>query len=317
MLVTGANGFIGRALSRQLQADGNIVRAFLRRESSGPWDQFILGDLRAPSLPQGCMDGVNGVFHLAGKAHALSETVGEESQYEEVNVGGTNALLNAATAAKVGFFVFFSSVKSMGDGGEELLSESCQLPPQTPYGKSKLAAEKLVLNAEQIPHCAILRPTMVYGPNNPGNLGKMILAINRGFFPPFPKIKNRRSMLHVDDLVQAAILAANNQNAHKQSYIVSDGEAYSTYQLYIWICAALQKQPPAWSIPLPILQGLAIIGDGIGVVTQKRFMFNSDALAKLTQSAIYSTDKIKKELGFTPKWILKKALPLIVKSCIK
>ncbi|MBF0381997.1 MAG: NAD-dependent epimerase/dehydratase family protein [Magnetococcales bacterium] len=317
VLVTGANGFIGRRLCQKLQEEGSIVRAFLRREISGPWDEVVLGDLTAPSLPQGMMTGIDGLYHLAGKAHALAETVKEESQYETVNVAGTKALLKEAQNAKVGFFIFFSSVKSMGDGGDEVLTESCQIPPQTPYGISKLAAEKLVFSAEKIPHRVILRPTMVYGPDNPGNLEKMILAIKGGYFPPFPNITNHRSMLHVDDLVQAAILAANQKRAHNQIYIVSDGEGYSTRQLYIWMCAALQKQLPIWSVPLPILKLLAIVGDGIGFVQKKRFMFNSDALAKLTDSAIYSSEKIKKELGFKPKWNLKMALPLIVKSCIK
>ena len=114
--------------------------------------------------------------------------------------------------------------------------------------------------------------------------------------------------------MQAALLVAENPQAHKQVYIVTDGQAYSTRQIYEWICQALEKPIPNWSVPLPVLQGLAKIGDGIGGVRGKRFMFDSDALAKLTGSAAYSSAKIQRELGFAPKWTLDQALPAIVQS---
>ena len=315
-LVTGANGFIGQILCTHLQKNGTSVRALLRKQSTGSWNESVIGDLASGSLPHECLSGVHTVFHLAGKAHALAENAKEASSYQQINVEGTRLLLEAARRAHVRRFIFFSSVKSVGEGGEAILDEECSLPPETPYGRTKLDAENLVLNATGIPHITILRPSMVYGPGNPGNLGRMISGVKKGFFPPFPKINNQRSMVHVEDVVQAAWLAAENPQAHKQIYIVTDGQVYSTRQIYEWICQALGKPVPNWSIPLPFLQGLARIGDGIGVVRGKRFMFDTDALAKLTGSAVYSSAKIQRELGFVPKWTLKKTLPTILQSLI-
>ena len=315
--VTGANGFIGRILCSHLQKNNwKTVRAFLRRETEGPWNEAIIGDLTSKPLPHGCLSGVDTIFHLAGKAHALAETVEETSEYQKINVDGTKLLLEAAIDANVRNFIFFSSLSTMREAENEILDERDSPRPKTPYGASKLEAENLVLNSK-IPHVSIIRPAMVYGPGNPGNLGKMISGVQKGYFPPFPKINNQRSMVHVEDVVQAALLAAENPQAHKQVYIVTDGQAYSTRQIYEWICQALGKPIPNWSVPLPVLHGLAKIGDGIGAVRGKRFMFDSDALAKLTGSAAYSSAKIQRELGFAPKWTLDQALPSIVQSCIQ
>ncbi len=315
-LVTGASGFIGRILCAQLQREGKTVYALLRKECQGPWDKSVTGDLASGSLPHGCMSGVDTVFHLAGKAHALTETVNEESGYQQINVKGTKLLLEAVKHAQVRCFTFFSSLSTMREAEDEIIDERDSPRPVTPYGRSKLDAENLVLNAT-IPHVTILRPALVYGPGNPGNLGRMISGVNKGFFPPFPRINNQRSMVHVEDVVQAALLAAENPEAHKQVYIVTDGQTYSTRQIYKWICQALGKPTPNWSVPLPVLQGLARIGDGIGTVRGKRFMFDSDALAKLTESAVYSSAKIQRELGFAPKWTLEQALPSIVQSYLQ
>ncbi len=316
VMVTGASGFIGRRLCSRLQEKGFKVRALMRNAASGPWDETVVADISTGPLPPKAMTEVSTVYHLAGKAHALAESPAEEESYRLINVEGTRRVYTAALAAGVGRFVFFSSIKAMGEGGDTPLDENCPLPPKTPYGRSKLAAEKLVLTTPGIAHVTVLRPTMVYGPGNPGNLGKMISAVNHGFFPPFPKIHNRRSMVHVDDLVESAILAATHPEARGETFIITDGNAYSTRQIYEWINMALGKNVPAWSVPLVVLKALGMIGDIIGTVRGERFIFDSDALEKLAGSAVYDSNKIVKELGFTPRRHLREALPSIVKSCI-
>lgn len=310
-LVTGANGFIGRVLCASLRKNGLSVRAFLRKETTGPWDESMIGDLAAGSLPPGCLSGVDTVSHLAGKAHALAETGADESAYQQINVEGTHLLLEAAMRADVRRFIFFSSVKAAGECSEAAQDETSRCPPETPYGRSKQKAEVLVMNST-IPHVTVLRPSMVYGPDNPGNLGRMISATNNGYFPPFPRIDNQRSMVHVEDVVQAAFLAAENPRAHRQTYIITDGQTYSTRQIYQWVCHALGKSIPTWTVPLSVLRGLARIGDTIGALRGKRFVFDSDTLAKLTGSAAYSSDKIRRELGFAPRLTLDQALSAIV-----
>lgn len=163
-----------------------------------------------------------------------------------------------------------------------------------------------------VPEPVILRLSMVYGPTRKGNLPKMIEAIRRGRFPPLPETGNKRSMAHVDDVVQAAILAAEKAEAVGQTYIVTDGQAYSTRQIYESICEVLGKPVPSWHVPIGMLKTLAKVGDGIGILRGRRFMCDSDALDKLTGSAWYSQEKIERELGFSPKRRLRGSLAEIV-----
>jgi len=221
-------------------------------------------------------------------------------------------MLEAAQRAGVKSFIYFSSVKAVGNSDFEM-DETYSADPDTPYGASKLAAEKLVLEGGYVPHPVVIRPSMVYGNTEKGNLPKMIRAIEAGRFPPLPDIGTRRSMVHVEDVVQAAILATERSEAAGQTYIVTDGQAYSTRQIYEWICEALQKPIPGWSVPLVVLKGLGQAGDVIGKMQGKRFMFDSDALAKLAGSAYYSSEKIQNELGFKAGYHLKETLPEIIR----
>lgn len=311
VLLTGANGFIGQVLAKQLQEAGIEVKALVRDKSAVSNLESVVLDLTDTWDVNPC-SGVDTVFHLAGKAHALSEIAAEDDEYRLINTEGTSKLLEAAQQAGVERFVFFSSVKAVGDMAA-MQDESNQTLPDTPYGQSKRAAEELVLNGGYVPHPVVIRPCMVYGNSHKGNLPRMIAAIKRGFFPPLPEVHNRRSMVHVEDLAAAAILAAQNPQAAAQTYIVSDGQSYSTRQLYEWICIALHKKPLPVAIPASLLTQLAKLGDKIGQLRGRRFMFDSDALEKLLGSAWYSSAKIESELGFKARRNLQEALPEIVR----
>jgi len=310
--ITGASGFIGRSLCQQLHEQQVQVRAGMRHKVKGPWDKVVLFDLATQTLPEDALTRVDTIFHLAGKAHALSETRQDEEEYFHINTEGTRRLLEAARDAGVRCFVFISSVKAMGEGGDACQDESASCCPETPYGKSKLAAERLVLEGGYVPEPVVLRLSMVYGASRKGNLPRMIEAVAEGHFPPLPEVGNRRSMVHVEDVVQAALLAAEKPAAVGQTYIVTDGQACSTRQLYEWICEALGKPVPAWTIPPGLLRVLAKVGDGFGRVRGRRFVFDSDALDKLIGSACYSSEKIERELGFCARQRLRSALPEIV-----
>ncbi len=310
-LVSGASGFIGRYLCQRLRERGVRIRALMRHKCLGPWDEVLVADL-ANNLPDNVLHGVDTVFHLAGKAHALSETRQDESEYHAINTAGTQRLLEACQIEGVQRFVMFSSVKAMGEGGVECLDEGADIPPETPYGRSKLDAEQLVLKGGYVSHPVVLRLSMVYGPIEKGNLPRMIHAIVRGRFPPLPELGNQRSMIHVDDVVRAALLVAERSGAAGGTYILTDGRAYSTRQMYEWICEALGKSVPSWYAPVFVLRLLALMGDGIGVLRGRRFVFDSDAMEKLVGSACYNSGLIEKELGFKPERNLQESLDEIV-----
>ena len=313
-LVTGASGFIGRALCERLVSQNSNVLAMTRLscdlQECQPWVCDI-----SDVIDGNRMTSVDTVFHLAAKGHALTETKQDEAEYFRINTEGTRKLLGAAKKAGVRRFVFFSSIKAMGEGGHECLDESAICNPQTPYGRSKLEAEHLVLNGGYVPEPVVLRLSMVYGADSKGNLPQMIRAVSRGFFPPLPEFNNKRSMVHVQDVVRAAVLASDKTEAVNQTYIVTDGQAYSTRHMYEWICETMGKQASGWSIPVGILNSMAKLGDAIGVIRGKRFIFDSDALEKIRGSACYSSEKIRQDLGFQAEYHLHEALPDIVRYC--
>ncbi|NIQ02301.1 MAG: NAD-dependent epimerase/dehydratase family protein [Nitrospinaceae bacterium] len=302
---------LGRPLCSSLHSQGWKVIALNRTLEMGPWDESIQVDLASHekfSIPS----DIDVVYHLAGKAHALSETRQDEEEYFRINAEGTRRILEAAKARGVRRFVFFSSVKAMGEGGPDCFDESAPCHPVTPYGKSKLEAERMVLEGNYVPEPVVLRLTMVYGPTHKGNLPRMIDAVSKGRFPPIPEFGNKRSMVHVQDVAQAALLAAEKPEATGQTYLVTDGRPCSTRELYEWICQALDKPVPTWRIPKGVFCGLAKLGDGIGKILGRRFPFDSDTLEKLAGSARYDSQKIVRELGFQAKYHLRESLPEII-----
>lgn len=312
VLLTGTRGFIGSRVADYLIKAGYQVRRLSHRQPEIASAHFAMDLATDECSPDLCRD-VELIIHLAGKAHALAETHQDEAEYFQINTEGTRKLLEAAQQAGVQTFIYFSSVKAVGDSDPQPMDESVQTPAETPYGQSKYAAEQLVLHGGYVPHPVVIRPSMVYGNTEKGNLPRMIQAIRRGVFPPLPETHNCRSMVHVDDVVQAAILAAEKPEAAGQIYIVTDGQAYSTRQIYDWIRSALEKSPLNAAIPMGLLNVLAKAGDGIGRVLGRRFPFDSDALDKLTGSAWYTSAKIQRELGFSPQHTLQSSLPDIVR----
>lgn len=260
------------------------------------------------------MQGIDAVFHLAGVAHAMPQGGGHEPPYRAVNVGGSRAVGEAAVAAGVRHLVYFSSVKAMGDPGDDCVDEGWAVLPEDPYGRSKREAERLWLGAgkETDLHVTVLRPALVYGPGVKGNLLGMLKAIDSGRFPPLPDTANRRSMVHVDDLVEAAWLAATSPPAAGKTYIVSDGQEYSTRAMYEWIMQALGRRVPAWSLPVWALRAGALVGDLLVRLSGRELPLNSGAVRRLLGSACYRSDKIQRELGWRPHRHFKEALPEMI-----
>lgn len=326
--MTGAAGFLGVRLTQRLAQVGFIVRGFDRVPVEACCHETITGDVAQATTRHVC-DRIDTVFHLAGKVHALSEVKQDDEEYFRVNTEGTRHVLETAQTAGVRRFVFFSTVKAMSrdgvaalgaddrrqrteGGGMRAFTEEDLVEPDTPYGKSKLEAEKLVLHGGYVPEPVVLRLCMVYGPGAKGNLQKMLQAVANHRFPPLPEVNNKRSMVHVEDAVKAAMLAAERSEAVGQPFIVSDGHSYSTRKMYELMCQALGRRPVGWSIPVPCLRALGLAGDSIGRLRGRRFVFDSDALEKLIGSAWFSSRKIETMLGFKPDWNLEKAMPEMV-----
>jgi UDP-glucose 4-epimerase len=296
-LVTGAYGFIGRALRSRLEAEGTRVFG-LSRSARGT--DTVTADLgRDPNVQ---LDDIrpDAVFHLAGRVHAMDRGPDAEAEHIRVTVEGTQHLLHAAAEAGASAFVFFSTCAVMPEGSASELDETTPPAPSTPYGRAKLRAEELVLamNAKGGMRTVCLRLPMVYGPGHKGHLPRMINAIERGVFPPLPRYPGNRSLVHVDDVVAAAILVAQRPEAAGKVFIVAEARAYSSREIYEIVLESLGRRPPAWHVPRAVLASMAVVGDVGERLAGRRLPFDTNALSKLSRPAIYSAAKIERELGF-------------------
>lgn len=295
-LVTGATGFIGKRLLARLRAQGESCRALCRSETLD--QDAMLADLAdLAALTRACM-GVDCVYHCAGYAHALSAS--DPNAHWRINYEGTQNLLRAAVEAGVTRFVYLSSVKAMADPQEDCVDEDWPGEPNTPYGRAKRAAENAVLEvgAKYGLHVVILRLAMVYGWGGRGNLERMANGIRAGWFPPLPETGNRRSLVHVEDVVTAMILAMRKSVANGKTYIVADSRHYSGREIYNAIRNALGMLPVNWKVPAVLLRTGGTMGDIMGKLTGRSFPLNSEVTDRLLGSACYNTAKIEQDLGW-------------------
>ncbi len=305
-MVTGATGFLGRRLCQRLQDEGELIRAVGRKSQDGPWSEFVEIDFAKNGIPEDCLNNVGTIYHLASKAHAIAETPYNADLYRPVIVEGTRKLIGAAERSGVNRFAFFSSVKSMGEGNPtevpiEEMDETWTHAPQSPYGLAKAEAETIVRKS-RMEHAVILRPAMVFGPGEKGNLPRMIEAVKKGRFPPIPENGNKRSMIHVDDLIEFAIRSMQTPIAAGKTYIVSSKSPISTRALYNAIRESLGLPAQDWSIPIFLLKSSAFAGSIIGSLIGKRMPLDVETLGKLTGSAWYSSKLAQRELNYCPKY---------------
>ena len=321
-LVTGGAGFIGQHLVRHLVQKGYQVRVLMRSSSSlrpslhsalPSVVEWVEGDVRDAAKMKEATAGADVIFHLAGRAHTLSEAAEDDAAYHAVNVEGTRNVLEGAVAGGVQGVVCFSSVKVFGEETTECLDETAAARPLTAYGRTKLAAETLVQEYARTTalRAVSLRLPLVYGPGAKGNIYRMIWAIDHHLFPPFPDLPNRRSLVHVANVVEAAVLAAQCAPT-SPCYIVTDRLPYSTRKLYEMICRALGRRIPRWAMPLAALGIFGRLGDRVGSITKRRFPIDSASLNKLVGSAWYNSQRISRELGYAPAIDFEGALPELI-----
>jgi len=289
VFVTGATGFIGHRLVQSLlyQISSDEITV-LSREKHAVY-KTVVSDLQSDSIPDNALEGVDAVYHLAGYAHDLQDDKSVTHLYQAVNVDATIRLASLAASSGVQCFVFVSSVKAGGSiVADRCVTEADQAESEGIYGRTKREAELKVLEIgrQSGMHVSIVRPSLVYGPGVKGNLALMQVGVMNGWFPPLSETGNRRSMIHVDDLVRALVFVAENEQANGQIYIATDGRPHSSREIYEAICHSVGKVPRAWSVPKWLF-------DLAGVVSS-RVRFKLD---KLLGDECYSSAKLE-ALGF-------------------
>jgi nucleoside-diphosphate-sugar epimerase len=261
ILVTGASGFVGRALVEDLAAQGHRVRAAMRQ----PADIFpravevvAVSDLARPLEWRTLLSDINAVVHLAGIAHITSGIA--ENLYDRVNRAATAALAAAAARDRIERLVFVSSIRAQsGPACDHPLTEADTPHPVDAYGRSKLAAEDAI-RAAQLPF-TILRPALIYGPGVKGNLADLIRLARTPWPLPLGALRNRRSLLARGNLVAAIHLALVAPAMLNETYVVADPEPLTIAQIVAALRAGLGRGPRLIPVP-PSLLALALRATG-------------------------------------------------------
>lgn len=259
VLVTGANGFIGKALSAELVAAGFEVAGAVR---SAPSAGEAVGDINAETVWRDALQGIDVVVHLAARVHVMKETVADSlSAFRAVNVAGTENLARQAAAYGVRRFIYLSSIKVNGEQTERAFSVGDEVIPQDPYALSKWEAEQALrkVSAETGLEIVIIRPPLVYGPGVKGNFLRLLKLVDSGCPLPLGKVNNKRSMVSVDNLCDLIKTCIDHPRAHGQVFLVSDGCDLSTLDLVKMMAGHMQRSLRLLSLPLGWLYGLGRI----------------------------------------------------------
>ncbi|MFA4870266.1 MAG: NAD-dependent epimerase/dehydratase family protein [Pedobacter sp.] len=275
--ITGSSGFVGQNLIPYLENEGYTINS-ISREVLSTFDSKVFKNTEV-------------IIHLAGKAHDLKGTSNAD-EYYQVNFELTKRLYDAFLKSDAKKFIFISSVKAAADVVGGVLTEGINPDPQTHYGKSKLMAEQYIQN-QALPegkYCYILRPCMIHGPGNKGNLNLLYKFVQKGVPYPLAAFENKRSFLSVENFcfVVAKII---EKDILSGVYQLADDESLSTNEVVCVLAASLNKEPRLWKVPSNLIKGLAILGDFF------KLPLNTGRLRKLTENYTVSNEKIKSALG--------------------
>jgi len=313
-LVTGGTGFVGSRLCSAIMSTNNCLHMLVRKENTKIKAKQFICDFEKDDVPELSMDGVDTVFHLAGYTHDLRYSDSVENRYYDINVKATIQLAELAVKKGVKRFVFVSSTKAGGKAKKQTcMTESMQSEPEGLYGETKRLAEikLLEIGVETGMHVSIVRPSLIYGAGVKGNLRNMINGIDRGWFPRISNTGNRRSMVCVDDVVEALLLVSNDSRANGEIFIVTDGMEYSTSEVYDAIRDEIGGKRVTWRLPVCFFRLLAKIGDFFqGKIS---FPFDSHRYQKLLGDELFSSKKLEKKIGYKAQCSFYSALPSIVK----
>jgi UDP-glucose 4-epimerase len=261
ILVTGANGFIGAHLCQELSHRNISFRATARNSNENHYIDFVSCDLETTASLIQLMDGCDVVVHLAGRAHVTNDD--SKEKYQVANEFVTQQLAKAATKSGVTRFVYLSSIKVNGESSTPGLPiRSSDTPsPLDNYGRSKLSAEKVLQEICRVNNMeyVIIRPTLVYGKGVKANFSALISAVKRGLPLPIASIRNSRSVIGINNLIDLIIATCANPHAANQTFLASDGNDISTPALVRLIAQSLNRPSRVFPFPVFVLRLLAVV----------------------------------------------------------
>jgi len=292
ILITGINGFVGTNITNSWFRNHKIVGLDIHQpEKEGVERIFGWDEL-------GKVPTVDAIVHLAGKAHDTKNR-SEAQVYFDVNTGLTQKIFDYFLQSDARTFIFFSSVKAAADSVPgDVLTEEVVPAPVGPYGESKIRAEEYILNklsavSDQLlaKRVYILRPCMIHGPGNKGNLNLLYSVVKKGIPWPLGAYENRRSFCSIDNISYVVEQLIVKENIESGIYHVGDDESLSTNELIKLIGESVGKRSHIWQLPKGFMNGAAAIGGAL------KLPLNKERLRKLTENYVVSNAKIKQVLG--------------------
>lgn len=295
ILITGIHGFVGSNLVNALKGEHTLYGVdIVAPAKEGVEKTFSWKDVEENAIPP-----VDAIIHLAGKAHDTKNRA-EAQVYFDVNTGLTQKMYDYFVKSEARKFIFFSSVKAAADKVPgEILTEEVVPLPKGPYGESKIKAENYILMNEELrartegrrgKQVFILRPCMIHGPGNKGNLNLLYGVVKKGIPWPLGAFENKRTFTSIDNLC-FVVEGMLTKDIESGIYHMADDEALSTNELIQVMCEAMGKKARIWKINRNLMEGVASIG------TTLHLPLNEERLEKLTENYVVSNAKIKKALG--------------------
>ena len=303
VLITGATGFVGRAVIKTLAHTKFVVRAAVRSplgaESLTKCDAIAVGDLSPITDWHPALHDIDAVVHLAGRAHVLKEDAADPlAECRRINRDATLNVARQAAAARVKRFVFVSTVKVNGEGREATYAALDLPDPHDAYAVSKWEAEQGLhqIAAQTGLQVVILRTPLIYGPGVKANFLRLLQAVDRGIPLPLGAVRNRRSLLYVENFASALLSCLTHPEAAGKTYFVRDGEDISSAELVRRLAHALGR--PARLVPMP-----PTLLRAAGALLGKKA-----AVERLLGSLTVDDAPLRRELGWTPPYTLDEGL---------
>ncbi|MBX9086534.1 NAD-dependent epimerase/dehydratase family protein [Bacteroides cellulosilyticus] len=303
ILITGAHGFVGSNLVIALKGHHSLYGLdIVAPEKEGVVKTFAWKDIETTSFPMQQLPKFDAIIHLAGKAHDTKNQSASQV-YFDINTGLTQKIFDFFLESSAKKFIFFSSVKAAADSVVgDMLTEDVIPTPVGPYGESKIAAEEYILSKlrsedgelkvamQRDKRVYILRPCMIHGPGNKGNLNLLYNVVKKGIPWPLGDFENKRSFTSIDNLCYV-VEGLLTKDVASGIYHMGDDEALSTNELIALMCEAMGKEPHIWKMNRKMMEGCAGLG------TLLHLPLNTERLRKLTENYVVSNEKIKSALG--------------------
>jgi len=311
VLITGATGAIGPRVTHALYHAGFKIRSFsVDAPESGvfpPNVDVIIGDITDKEAIESAMQGVDSAVHMAALLHIVNPPPGLREKYERINVDGTATVVAAAIKSGIKRVVLFSTIAVYGQADGQVLNEQSPTHPETFYAQTKLAAEKVVLNARNAddqPLGTVLRLGAVYGSRIKGNYERLTHALARRRFIPIGNGINRRTLVYDKDVGLAAVLALSHPAAAGRIFNVTDGAFHTLNEIIESICSALGRKVPRLSLPVGVSRVVADIIEKFSQSIGLKPPAIRAMIDKYVEDIAVDCNLIQKELGFVPSYDL-------------